>query len=238
MNDQLIKRALTKGGPDNDYIRGAVCYYRGFTQAGSSIGKHFERALRQYVATGSEMGIDIAYAALGRKKPKSNTPKQDEHWATIAIKDVVWATETDDSEELSPIHVATVEVKSADLKSSTYRWNHEFTARDLERFAKVYKDIGYLHSDDLAEFIDGFQFDMNPYSELGVWENMAHLQVVISSNIGPLDHKQQMALFNTLLTFSLGKGSNFGIPDKIFQLLQDGLGTDMPKPFYSPTPIN
>lgn len=229
-DSRLAERAWAKAGTD-DFLRGAVCYYKGFGRTDGDTPKDvtrmFHNAIRQWVATGNQTEIDRAMLKLGRarKRPQTQSkPIAEEiarHWANLDLS--TFNSTADEKKDegtiaVSPLKTAMIPV--SELRLNTQRHPHVFDNDTISRMRKVY-DILYVQQqwDTFEEFVDGFYFDMNPYGEVVIWERIAkcYQYAVRAFNVKD-DGLEQV--YTQLLMFSNNRPENiYHLPDEAFNVL-------------------
>jgi hypothetical protein len=245
MNRELAERAWNKGLAESqlsikDWVRGAVCYYRGFStfaekghKSASIIAQDIEKALKAYVSGNNISEIDhVLKKRLGkerRKIPSDPPATKDElieqHWAQLSPS--IWKPAAEAAPPPSGFHdpetgVTTGTVKVQDLKPNQIKWDHQFDDETISRLRRIHEILGEAgHWKDFDGLVDGFLYDMNPYGEIGIYERMTDAyRLVLKLFAGELPREQKEHIYSTLILFSMGKVENiFGMPARAFYAL-------------------
>lgn len=274
MNEEIANRAWEKAMQTQDhsiqdFVRGAVCYYRGFSQLAEEshkessfyaiIARDIGKGLRSYISSDNLVELDEAMKKrMGKerrdRRPRRRTQKAidrmfGEHWAQLSgtkwklDKPLPSKPPVDVTFSDPETGMITTTVPAKDIKTNTHHWNHQFDEETIRRIRWIYDNLKGAHWDSYEGCVDGFQYDMNPYGEINIFERMAESSVLFFAllDIVPnnIDMEERIvleaAVYNTLLMFTMGKVINFlGMPEELFAslghlYLMDDIGVELKK---------
>jgi hypothetical protein len=147
-------------------------------------------------------------------------------------------TEQDESNAVTQDSVQRIDIN--DLVPNTIPL-HELTEEQVTRVKEIHEIFNEVNPNTLEEWVDGFEVDLNPDSEIDIWLNMGQAYADFTAN-NELSLDQKMEAYEVVLLRSLMNEEEvleqleqeFLSTDQILEILESYKATPKPIPVIAP----